>query len=152
MTSLQSGGRSVAARFATITAATLLSGSLAQAQTTSPSSSQVTLYGLVDMAVESVSTGAGHMMRAESGVLAGSRWGLRGTEDLGAGLRALYVMEAGLNADTGERGQGGLGFGRQIYIGMASRPCPRSVQAMWISKSGTPSWPRPPCRPSIVPG
>ncbi|UUC96327.1 porin [Comamonas sp. C11] len=37
---------------------------------------------------------------------------------MGAGLRALYVMEAGLNADTGERAQGGLAFGRQIFVGM----------------------------------
>ena len=27
-------------------------------------------------------------------------------------------MEAGLNADTGERAQGGLAFGRQIFVGM----------------------------------
>jgi predicted porin len=47
-----------------------------------------------------------------------ARWGVRGSEDLGGGLRALYVMEAGLNADTGERGQGGCAFGRQIFVGM----------------------------------
>ncbi|WP_019043892.1 porin [Comamonas testosteroni] len=111
MTSLQSGGLAVAAAF-------ISACSLAQAQTAGPATSQVTLYGVVDMAAESVSTGAGRTLRAESGVLAGSRWGVRGTEDLGGGLRALYVMEAGLNADTGERGQGGLAFGRQIFVGM----------------------------------
>jgi predicted porin len=71
MTSLQSGGLAVAAAF-------ISTCSLAQAQTAAPATSQVTLYGVVDMAAESVSTGAGRTLRAESGVLAGSRWGVRG--------------------------------------------------------------------------
>ena len=64
MTSLQSGGLAVAAAF--ISTCSL-------AQTAAPATSQVTLYGVVDMAAESVSTGAGRTLRAESGVLAGSR-------------------------------------------------------------------------------
>lgn len=85
----------------------------AQAQTGS-----VTLYGVVDMAMESARTGNGSLQRVESGVIAGSRWGLRGTEDLGGGQRALYVVEAGFNGDTGLNGQGGLAFGRQVFAGL----------------------------------
>lgn len=86
-----------------------------QAQTTG----SVTLYGVVDMAVESARTGNGSLQRVESGVIAGSRWGLRGTEDLGGGLRAVYVAEAGFNGDTGLSGQGGLAFGRQVFVGLS---------------------------------
>ncbi|MCG8986758.1 porin [Delftia acidovorans] len=92
-----------------------------QAQTSAPPaipSSSVTLYGVVDMAVESARTGNGGLQRLESGVIAGSRWGLRGTEDLGGGQRALYVVEAGFNGDTGASGQGGLAFGRQVFVGL----------------------------------
>ncbi|APE50026.1 porin [Delftia sp. HK171] len=92
-----------------------------QAQTSAPPaipSSSVTLYGVVDMAVESGRTGNGGLQRLESGVIAGSRWGLRGTEDLGGGQRALYVVEAGFNGDTGASGQGGLAFGRQVFVGL----------------------------------
>lgn len=92
-----------------------------QTQTSAPpaiSSSSVTLYGVVDMAVESARTGNGSLQRLESGVIAGSRWGLRGTEDLGGGQRALYVVEAGFNGDTGASGQGGLAFGRQVFVGL----------------------------------
>lgn len=85
----------------------------AMAQTAS-----VTLYGVMDMALESARTGNGSLQRVESGVIAGSRWGVRGTEDLGGGQRALYVAEAGFNGDTGLSGQGGLAFGRQVFVGL----------------------------------
>jgi predicted porin len=53
-----------------------------------------------------------------SGIASGSRLGFRGTEDLGDGLAAFYVLEMGINADTGVLGQGGLGFGRQSMVGL----------------------------------
>jgi predicted porin len=108
MKTLQQGGLAVAATFVSVLTFP------AQADTSS-----VTLYGVVDMALESASTGAAHVNRLESGVIAGSRWGLRGTEDLGGGQRALYVLEAGFNGDTGAAGQGGLAFGRQAFVGLA---------------------------------
>jgi GBP family porin len=54
----------------------------------------------------------------DSGVGYGSRLGFRGTEDLGDGWRALFLMEMGIAADTGGQNQGGLAFGRQIYVGL----------------------------------
>ncbi len=50
----------------------------------------------------------------------GSRWGLRGTEDLGGGLKALFVLESGFGLDDGRSQQGGRLFGRQAYVGMQS--------------------------------
>jgi len=80
--------------------------------------SSVTLYGVADMAVERVK-GATSVTRAASGQQQGSRWGLRGSEDLGGGLKAVFQMESGFNMANGASGQGGLLFGRQAYVGLA---------------------------------
>src|SRR5690606_26557771 len=61
-----------------------------------------------------------------NGVQNGSRWGLRGSEDLGDGLRAVFTLESGFNPNDGQQAQGGslTGqtrlFGRQATIGLAS--------------------------------
>ena len=81
--------------------------------------SSVALYGVVDVAVERVK-GATSLTRVTSGQQQGSRWGLRGTEDLGGGLKAMFVLEAGINADAGTLGQGGRGFGRQSFVGLGA--------------------------------
>ncbi|HRK39849.1 MAG TPA: porin [Burkholderiaceae bacterium] len=80
--------------------------------------SSVTLYGVADAAFERVK-GATSVSRVASGQQQGSRWGLRGTEDLGGGLKAVFQMEAGFNMANGASGQGGLLFGRQAYAGLA---------------------------------
>jgi predicted porin len=54
-----------------------------------------------------------------TGGLSGSRFGLRGSEDLGGGLKANFVMENGHNTETGAAGQGGLLFGRQAFVGLS---------------------------------
>ncbi|QOT80978.1 porin [Cupriavidus basilensis] len=96
--------------------------------------SSVTLYGVADMNVEFAShVGAvpsaankfnagpsNNVYRMDSGGLSGSRWGLRGVEDLGNGLNSLFVLESGFNLDTGTSQQGGRLFGRQAYVGMQS--------------------------------
>ena len=79
--------------------------------------SSVTLYGVVDAALERVK-GATSVVRVSSGQQQGSRWGLRGTEDLGGGLKATFLLESGFNADVGTLGQGGRLFGRQGYVGL----------------------------------
>src|ERR1044072_252963 len=79
--------------------------------------STVTLYGLVDMYMEHGKVGASSLNRLSSGGLYGSRWGMRGTEDLGGGLSAVFNLESGFSADTGVPGQGGLAFGRNSFVG-----------------------------------
>ncbi|QOL48475.1 porin [Massilia litorea] len=81
--------------------------------------SNLSIYGMIDMAAIRESGGAaGSVTKITSGVSAGSRLGFKGTEDLGNGLSALFVLESGFQGDTGAMGQGGLLFGRQAYVGL----------------------------------
>jgi len=83
--------------------------------------SSVTLYGIIDEGFN-INTNANgkHLYNLSSGVLQGSRFGLRGTEDLGGGLKAIFVLENGFDVNTGKLGQGGLMFGRQAYVGLST--------------------------------
>ncbi|MFL9889801.1 porin [Paraburkholderia sp. RL17-383-BIF-A] len=86
--------------------------------------SSVTLYGLIDAGISYVNnsktaTGHDNLFKYDDGVAQGSRWGLRGTEDLGGGLKALFVLENGFNSGNGTLGQGGALFGRQAFVGLS---------------------------------
>ena len=84
--------------------------------------SSVTLYGIVDAGfVYNNNSGGNKLYSTSAGNLQGDRWGLRGTEDLGGGLKALFVLENGFNAFSGKLGQGGDEFGRQAYVGLSSQ-------------------------------
>src|SRR5829696_9682713 len=63
--------------------------------------SSVTLYGIVDVGVENIDVGGISGTRMQSGISAGSRWGIRGSEDLGNGWRALFTLESRIEVDTG---------------------------------------------------
>ncbi|WP_295953721.1 porin [Rhodoferax sp.] len=92
--------------------------------------SSVTLYGVVDVFVGSSSTtNKGNVAVPSlrqtvetSGSVNGSRWGLKGSEDLGGGLNAVFDLQSGFSLDTGASGQGasgvGLLFGRQAIVGL----------------------------------
>jgi predicted porin len=83
--------------------------------------SSVTLYGIIDEGFNiNTNYGGSHLYNLSSGVLQGSRWGLRGAEDLGGGLKAVFVLENGFDVNSGKLGQGGLMFGRQAYVGLSS--------------------------------
>jgi predicted porin len=84
--------------------------------------SSVTLYGLIDAGVtyaNHANAQAKDLVQYADGVAQGSRWGLRGSEDLGGGLKAIFTLENGFNSGTGALGQGGALFGRQAYVGLA---------------------------------
>lgn len=81
--------------------------------------SNVTVYGIVDLFVESANAGNGTVRRVESGGRDGSRLGFTGREDLGGGLNARFTLEMGILADNGTFDQGGLAWGRQAYVGLA---------------------------------
>jgi predicted porin len=90
--------------------------SAASAQTT------VQIYGVVDTSFSYLTNvdAAGHSvtkMNSVTGELP-SRIGFRGTEDLGHGLQAFFVLENGLSLDTGVTGQGNRLFGRAANVGL----------------------------------
>ncbi|MBB3000204.1 putative porin [Paraburkholderia tropica] len=88
--------------------------------------SSVTLYGLVDTSISYVSNqrtnganspGSGGV-QMNSGNLSASRWGLRGAEDLGGGMSAIFMLEGGFSSVNGKTSNGGKLFGRQSYVGL----------------------------------
>ncbi|QGZ65576.1 porin [Paraburkholderia acidisoli] len=92
----------------------LVCASVCHAQTS------VTLYGLVDTGVAYVTNAGGaHQYSMANGAHSGSRWGLRGREDLGGGNDAIFVLEAGFNSANGAIGQNGTEFGRQAFVGLS---------------------------------
>lgn len=81
--------------------------------------SSVTLYGIVDVNVQLRDPAQGNsVLGINSGHQSGSRWGLRGSEDLGGGLRGIFTLEGGFDVDRGTLGQGGRLFGRQAFAGV----------------------------------
>ncbi len=83
--------------------------------------SSVTVYGLVDMGYswrgDNYADGTKSRSGIDSGQASGSRIGFRGQEQLAPGLKAIFTIEAGINADTGAAGQNGLAWGRQTTVG-----------------------------------
>lgn len=81
--------------------------------------STVTLYGVADVYMQ-FAKGDKSENTLQSGGLSGSRWGLKGAEDLGSGLKAVFQLESGFAIDSGISTQGGLFFGRQAFVGLSS--------------------------------
>jgi len=60
------------------------------------------LYGLVDAGVTHVTgLASGSLTQLSSGIMEGSRWGLKGTEDLGGGYKTIFTLENRFESDTG---------------------------------------------------
>ncbi|AJG23372.1 porin [Cupriavidus basilensis] len=111
----------------------IILGALSLFSGTTWAQSSVVLYGVADMSLEYASrvgtvplasngfnSGAGKSVyRMDSGGLSGSRWGIRGTEDIGGGLQSVFVLESGVSMDNGNQMQGRL-FGRQAFVGLQS--------------------------------
>jgi predicted porin len=87
--------------------------------------SSVTLYGVLDTGVEYVThaNAAGNSILRTPNITGTqpSRWGLRGSEDLGGGLHAVFTLESGFNVANGALNQGGREFGRQAFVGLDSK-------------------------------
>ena len=93
--------------------AALSAGGFAQAQ------SNVQVYGLIDAGVDyTTNTNAAKdsQVRVISGGKNTSRWGFRGSEDLGGGLKAVFNLEGGILLDTGNLD--GVLFKRQATVGL----------------------------------
>jgi predicted porin len=99
--------------------------------------STVTLYGIVDTGIgyqNSATTlsptsgaasarpspGGSSQVKMINGIWAGSRFGLKGSEDLGGGTKAIFQLEQGFNSATGAQSVSGLAFNRQAWVGMTN--------------------------------
>jgi len=92
------------------------------------------MYGLIDAVVGIHKTTSGTSGLGGTGTTAagaqttgmdssvgpGSRFGVRGSEDLDSGLKANFLFEGGFSAANGAFQQGGLAWGRQAFVGLSS--------------------------------
>ncbi len=86
--------------------------------------SDVTLYGVVDVGifgerskVDGVRDSTAYGLT--SGGQSSSRWGVRGSEELGNGLKANFQLESGFDATNGQSGQNNRLFGRAAWGGLS---------------------------------
>ena len=95
---------------------------LAAATGVAQAQSSVVIYGTVDAGFVSERGGVnGNVNKLDSGVASASRIGFKGTEDLGSGLSALFVLESGFGVDNGQQDVAGSLFNRQAYLGLSSK-------------------------------
>lgn len=79
----------------------------------------ITLYGIIDTSIEVSNVGNGTTARMDSGGLLGSRYGLRGTEDIGGGNKINFAFEQGINSNNGAAASSTLAFSRQAWVGVS---------------------------------
>ena len=83
--------------------------------------SSVTLYGVIDAGLTYTSNVGGNASWEQtSGAVSQSRFGLKGSEDLGNGLKAIFTLESGFNLNSGRYANGGSEFNRQSFVGLSS--------------------------------
>jgi predicted porin len=102
--------------------ALLAAALMAAGVTAAYAQSSVTLYGRLDAGVEYVNgLKNGHRFEAQSGDWGTSLWGMKGSEDLGGGLSAVFRLEDGFTLQNGQTG-GGSGelFSRYALVGLSS--------------------------------
>jgi predicted porin len=101
----------------TLLAAALLAGFAGAAH----AQSSVTLYGIVDAGLSYNKIGGQNSkLGIDSGNQFQNRLGVRGSEDLGNGLKAIFNLENGFTIDNGQSLQGGRLWGRYAYVGLDS--------------------------------
>jgi predicted porin len=79
----------------------------------------VTVYGVVDLALMSDSNSGQSQMAVNSGQQTASRLGFKGTEALGGGWNASFLVESQIEADTGQPSYAGRPFGSQAWVGLS---------------------------------
>ncbi|WP_137921517.1 porin [Hydrogenophaga sp. 2FB] len=80
--------------------------------------SNVTLYGRIDSSIGSNKVNGVSSTQMFSGNLSSTRWGLRGSEDLGGGLKAIFGLEQGFDSSDGTQAAGSA-FDRQSIVGLS---------------------------------
>ncbi|WP_423681498.1 porin [Undibacterium sp. WLHG33] len=101
--------------------------------------SNVTVYGIIDAAMMYTNNQAGGTNKAvmEAGQLAISRWGIKGSEDLGGGLKANFNLEGTLANDTGAAGAGFGGSNLTQNFSQAGNNSSLFDRLSWVGLSGS---------------
>lgn len=89
--------------------------------------SSVQVYGVADVWLGSVKNevsvgGVKDSLRntkLNSGGISGSRFGFKGSEDLGGGLKANFTLEQGFDIDNGSQAESGKMFNRDAWVGLS---------------------------------
>ena len=99
--------------------------------------SSVTLYGVADLFFGQTDKGApGKQLKqtvVDTDGLSSSRWGFKGSEDLGDGLKANFVLEGGMKVDSGEQKTAGSIFDRAATVGLSG-----AFGAVTLGRQATP--------------
>ena len=98
--------------------------------------SNVTLYGIIEEGVIVQKAKHGdNKVELNSGFGQGSRWGIKGVEDLGNGYSAGFVLEQGFNADNGNEATSGKpsAVNLSCMLRAASAPSVSAVQVLFPS-------------------
>ena len=100
---------------------TLIAVAALSAMAASAMAANVTVYGKIDQGLQIQSQKTDGLDRTTtwqgvSGVSSGSRWGLKGTEEIADGYTVSFVLESGFDGMTGKSGQGSRLFGRDAFV------------------------------------
>jgi predicted porin len=99
----------------------ILAGVLSAFAMSAHAQSSVTLYGSLDAGIVYTNNAGGHSAWLQgSGAVSDNYFGLRGSEDLGNGVKAIFTLESGFDLNSGGFHHGETGFNRQAYVGLKS--------------------------------
>ncbi|WP_407972158.1 porin [Burkholderia pyrrocinia] len=99
----------------------IVAAAAASFATVAHAQSSVTLYGVLDAGITYQSNVAGKSQWSMGSGIDQSRFGLRGSEDLGGGLKAIFTLESGFGIGNGKLGNNGGMFNRQAFVGLSSQ-------------------------------
>ncbi|HEY4297359.1 MAG TPA: porin [Paraburkholderia sp.] len=99
----------------------IVAGTLSVFAAAAHAQSSVTLYGLIDTGIVYTNNqGGSSAWQMQSSMLSNEVWGVKGSEDLGGNLHAVFRLENGFNIQNGKTTYAGSMFGRQAYVGLQS--------------------------------
>jgi len=99
----------------------IIAGVLGAFAVSAHAQSSVTLYGTLDAGLVYANNAGGHSVWQQgSGSVSDTYFGLRGSEDLGGGLHAIFTLESGFDLNSGRFNENGSMFNRQAFVGLQS--------------------------------
>jgi predicted porin len=100
----------------------LLASGAASAQSASAGGDGIVIYGSVDGGLSTFNDERGaHSNKVDTGNRSPDRFGFRGTEDLGGGMRGFFQLENGFNLDDGNMKRSGVLFSRAAVVGVSGK-------------------------------